>query len=199
MLFRSVSQSRYNKPYKDGVEKYSKELITRFNHGELLHADSIHFPDSLRYQTIQLKRNVYGGGGIMPDIFVPLDTTFYSEYYNRIGSRGIINKVVIQYIDQNRAVLKRKYPKFEKFNASFQTNDEVLEKLKLLAEKEKIEFNSAQFETSKPLIKLQIKALIARDLWEMNEYYQVIDVENESLKKAIQILQTPGTYESLLK
>ena len=75
----------------------------------------------------------------------------------------------------------------------------MLEKLKLLAEKEKIEFNSAQFETSKPLIKLQIKALIARDLWEMNEYYQVIDVENESLKKAIQILQTPGTYDSLLK
>lgn len=187
------------KPYKDGVEKYSKELITRFNHGELLHADSIHFPDSLRYQTLQLKRNVYGGGGIMPDIFVPLDTTFYTEYYNKIGSRGIINKVVIQYIDQNRAVLKKKYPKFEKFNASFQTNDEVLEKLKLLAEKEKIEFNSAQFETSKPLIKLQIKALIARDLWEMNEYYQVIDVENESLKKAIQILQTPGTYDSLLK
>ena len=135
----------------------------------------------------------------MPDIFVPLDTTFYTEYYNKIGNRGVINKVVVQYIDQNRAELKKKYPKFEKFNALFQTNDEVLEKLKLLAEKEKIEFNSAQFETSKPLIKLQIKALIARDLWEMNEYYQVIDVENESLKKAIQILQTSGTYESLLK
>ncbi|MBP8783018.1 MAG: S41 family peptidase, partial [Paludibacter sp.] len=91
------------KPYKDGPEKYEKELLNRYNHGEFLHADSIQFPDSLRYQTLMLKRTVYGGGGIMPDIFVPIDTTQnITAYHRNVIAKGVLNKVVMQYIDRNR-------------------------------------------------------------------------------------------------
>lgn len=187
------------KPYKDGVDKYEKDLLNRFKHGELLHADSIHFPDSLQYETLELKRTVYGGGGIMPDIFVPFDTTRYTDYHRKIVARGILNKVAFQYVDQNRKDLTKKYSKFEKFDKGFETNDAILEQLRAEGDKVKIEFNQAQFDLAKPLMKLQIKALIARDLWTMNEYFRVIDVENESLQKAIEILNTANAYENILK
>jgi len=189
------------KSYKDGIEKYQHDLINRYNNGELLHADSIHFPDSLKFQTLNLKRTVYGGGGIMPDIFVPLDTARFTDFHRKLVARGVVNKVCIQYIDKNRAELKKKYPTFEKFKSGYEVEDALLNQLLVTAENEKvkIKFDSTQYEISKPLIKLQLKALIARDLWEMNEYYQIMDADNESLLKAIQILQTPGAYEKILK
>jgi len=164
-----------------------------------LHADSIHFPDSLRYQTLNLKRTVYGGGGIMPDIFVPLDTTRYTDFHRKIVARGVVNKVCVQYIDKNRAELKKKYTSFDKFKKDYEVNEKLLNQLISEAEKEKIKIDTAQFIVSKPLIKLQLKALVARDLWEMNEYYQIMDADNESLQKAVEILQTPGSYEKILK
>ena len=213
------------KSYKDGIDKYEHDLINRYNKGELLHADSIHFPDSLKYQTLNLKRTVYGGGGIMPDIFVPLDTTKFTMLHRKLVALGIVNKVCVQYIDKNRAELKKKYTTFEKFKAGYEVPNELLNQLMTVGEKEisKIDTvqskqtnklvmklipdstpptsktDSAQFEKSKPLIKLQLKALIARDLWEMNEYYQIMDADNESLLKAIEILQTPDAYEKILK
>ena len=206
------------KSYKDGIDKYEHDLINRYNKGELLHADSIHFPDSLKYQTLNLKRTVYGGGGIMPDIFVPLDTTKFTLLHRKLVALGIVNKVCMQYIDKNRTELKKKYPTFEKFKASYEVPNELLNQLMTVGEKEiakidsiqfekskqqlskseskpsteKLEVASTQFETSKPLIKLQLKALIACDLWEMNEYYQIMNVDNEALQKALEILQTPG-------
>ena len=206
------------KPYKDGKDKYELDLVNRYNKGELLHADSIHFPDSLKYQTLNLKRTVYGGGGIMPDIFVPLDTTRFTALHRKMLAQGIINKVCIQYIVKNRADLKNKYNSFDKYKKEFEVDDALLNSLISPSEIEKVantelskdsatlqlktnkdKINLIEFEKSKPLIKLQLKALIARDLWEMNEYYQIMDAENESLIKAIQILQTPGAYEEILK
>ena len=187
------------KSYKDGVDKYEHDLINRYNKGELLHADSIHFPDSLRYQTLNLKRTVYGGGGIMPDIFVPLDTTSFSIYHRKLIAQGIVNKVCIQYIDKNREELKKKYSTFEKYKKSYEVDDALLNQLVSAGEKEKIKVDSAQLAVSKPFIKMQLKALIARDLWEMNEFYQIMDADNESLQKAIHILQTPGAYEKIIK
>ena len=215
------------KSYKKGYEKYEMDLVDRYKHGEFLHADSIHFADSLKYKTLNLKRTVYGGGGIMPDIFVPLDTTKYTNLHRKLIALGIVNKVCTQYIDKHRAELKKKYPTFEKFKASYEVDDAFLNQLLLSAQKEKnitdsvkmvkpstfvtvaspIDSNkksvnqsvNAQFEKSKPLIKLQLKALVARDLWEMNEYYQIMDADNESLQKAVEILQTPGAYEKILK
>jgi len=227
------------KSYKDGVDKYEHDLVNRYNKGELLHADSIHFPDSLRYQTLTLKRTVYGGGGIMPDIFVPMDTARFTNFHRKIVARGIVNKVCVQYIDKNRAELKKKYPSFDKFKKEYEVDETLLkellsatekdldsghksttevkyveplkDKIKLDSmqlstnkplinvEKNKVKVDSIQYLTSKPLIKLQMKALIARDLWEMNEYYQIMDADNESLSKAVEILQTPGVYEKILK
>lgn len=232
------------KPYKEGKDKYELDLINRYNKGELLHADSIHFPDSLHYQTLSLKRTVYGGGGIMPDIFVPLDTTRYTDFHRKLVAFGIINKVCVQYVDKNRAELKKKYPTFEKFKKEFEPDEAFLNALMTAAAKEKVSttklskdsvttallkpnvptkvltnstttqvtptkedketierenVEKKEFEKSKPLIKLQLKALIARDLWEINEYYQIMDADNESLVKAIEILQTPGAFEKLLK
>lgn len=187
------------KPYKDGVEKYEKELLERFKHGEFVSADSIHFPDSLRYQTLRLKRTVFGGGGIMPDKFIPLDTTKYTDLHRKLVAQGLINKITTQYIDKNRASLKSKFPTFEKYKKSFDISDEIFANLLEMAKKEKIELLDEQVAKSKPLIKLQLKALIARDLWEMNEYFQIIDVENESLQMAIEILNTKGMYEKTIR
>lgn len=187
------------KPYKDGLESYEKDLVNRYNNGELLHADSIHFPDSLHYQTLRLKRTVYGGGGIMPDIFVPIDTTKFTEFHRRIVAKGVVNKISIQFIDKNRSSLKKKYNTFEQFRNDFKVSEKLIDQIKIEAEKENIKLDSTQIEISKPLILLQLKALIARDLWEMNEYYQIMDAENESLQKAMEILKKPGTYENILK
>lgn len=187
------------KPYKNGLEKYQKDISNRIKNGELLHSDSIHFPDSLRYETLRLKRTVYGGGGIMPDVFVPFDTTKYTEYHRELVSKGVINKVTAHFVNNNRAQLKKEFTTFDKFNKSFKINDQMLAELKNAGSKEKIIFDEAQFNTSVDLIKLQLKALVARDLWDMNEYYMIMDNENESLQKAVEILKTQDAYEKLLK
>lgn len=186
------------KPYKDGVDKYHKELEERYKHGELINKDSIHFPDSLKYQTLRLKRTVYGGGGIMPDIFIPLDTTRFTDFHRKTVARGIINKLVVQYIDENRSGLKNDYPVFENYAKSFEIPETVVAKLKSLSEKEKITYTDEMFQKSLPLIKLQLKALIARDIWSMTEYYRIMDEENEALQKAREILSKNGAYEKIL-
>jgi len=187
------------KSYKGGYDKYEMDLSDRYKKGEFMHADSIHFPDSLRYQTLNLKRTVYGGGGIMPDIFVPFDTTRYTDYQRKVIAKGVYSKVCVQYLDKNRAQLKKKYSSFDKFKKEFEVDEALLNQMTNEAGKEKIKFDSVQYAISKPLIRLQLKALIARDIWEMNEYYQIMDAENESLQKAVEILQTPGSYEKILK
>jgi carboxyl-terminal processing protease len=187
------------KPYKDGVEKYQKELEERFRHGEMITADSIQFPDSLKYETLRLKRTVYGGGGIMPDIFIPIDTTKYTLYHRRVVAQGIMNKVSVQYIEQNRDRLKRLYPAFDKYYREFTVDPDLIQQIRATADKESIAFDSAQFDISRPLMELQLKALIARDLWSMNEYFRIMDAENESLQAAIKLLQEAGRYEEMVK
>lgn len=187
------------KPYQDGVEKYQKDLEERFKHGEMLYVDSIHLPDSLKFKTLVLGRTVYGGGGIMPDIFVPIDTTRFTDFHRKVLGQGIINKVIVQYIEQNRAGLKQRFTRFDKYYREFNITDELMASLRTSAERENIEIIEEQYEKSKALIALQLKALIARDLWSMNEYYRIMDAENESLRAAMRILQTPGEYERILQ
>jgi carboxyl-terminal processing protease len=142
---------------------------------------------------------VYGGGGIMPDIFVPIDTTRFTDYHRKLVNQGVVNKAALTFIDKNRTDLKKKYPAFDKFNKLFSVDNQMLDILKDYAAKEKIEFNEEQYKKSEQLIKLQLKALVARDLWDMSEYYRIMDAENESLQKAIEILNIPGAYENILK
>lgn len=179
-----------------GQEKYNQELLDRFNHGELMHADSIHFPDSLKYQTKKLARTVYGGGGIMPDFFVPIDTTQYTDYHRNLVAKGVVIKTTMKFIENHRKELKNKYKKFESFNGKFEVDEEMLSEMRAAADKEKIKFDEEQYNKSLPLIKTQLKALIARDLWDMNEYFQVMNTTNNSVKQALKVLNE-GTYEKV--
>ncbi|WP_455592178.1 S41 family peptidase [Bacteroides sp.] len=179
-------------------DKYNQDLIDRYNRGEMTSADSIHFPDSLKVLTKKLQRTVYGGGGIMPDYFVPVDTTLYTDYHRNLVAKGVIINTTMKFIEQNRKELKDKYKTFEKFNEKFEIDDQILNHMRELADKEKIEFNEKQYNKALPLIKTQLKALIARDLWDMNEYFQVMNTTNESVVRALEILNN-NEYGKMLK
>ena len=163
-----------------------------------MNADSIHFPDSLKVQTKKLKRTVYGGGGIMPDYFVPIDTTLYTDYHRNLVGKGVIIKFTMKFIEDHRKELTDKYKKFEHFNEKFIIDDDMLATLREMGEKEGVKFNEEQYQKSLPLIKTQLKALIARDLWDMNEYFRVMNATNESVQKALEILRS-GEYQKKLK
>lgn len=182
------------KPYategEDKLDRYHNDLNNRWKQGELMHADSIHFPDSLKYRTLKLGRTVYGGGGIMPDYFVPLDTTRYSEYHRNLVAKGVVIKTTMKYIEQHRKELQQKYKTFKTFLEKFQVDEALLNSLRTLGEQEKVAFNQTEYDRSLPLIRTQLKALIARDLWDMNEYYQVMNTTEESVQQALKILLT---------
>lgn len=186
------------KSSESSIDKYNQDLIDRYNHGEMVSADSIHFPDSLKCQTKKLGRTVYGGGGIMPDYFVPVDTTLYTDYHRNLVAKGVVIKTTMNFIENNRKALLDKYKTFEKFNEKFEINDRILNFLREAADKEKIEFNEEQYNKALPLIKAQLKALIARDLWDMNEYFQVMNATNKSVERALEILNDKE-YEKILK
>jgi len=167
---------------------YNKELNERYQHGELLHADSIHLPDSLKFSTLKLQRTVYGGGGIMPDYFVPIDTTLYTDYHRQLSAQGLILKTTTTYIEKHRKELAKKYKDFNAFNAGFEIDEEILGYMRAEADKLKIPFNQEQYDYSLPYVKLQLKALIARDLWDMSEYYHVMNSRNQSVLTALKLL-----------
>ena len=183
---------------ENSQDKYNQELIDRFNHGEMIHADSIHFADSLKAQTKRMGRTVYGGGGIMPDFFVPIDTTQYTDYHRNLVAKGVVIKATTGYIEKHRKGLQNKYKKFEAFNEKFEIDDNFLAEIRTLADKEKIKFDEKQYNQSLPLIKTQLKALIARDLWDMNEYFQVMNSTNQSVQQALKVLNE-GIYSTIIQ
>ena len=177
------------KPYEQGnLDAYHHDLIDRYNRGELMTADSIHFPDSMKYQTLVTHRTVYGGGGIMPDVFIPVDTTRYTDYHRKLVASGIVNRVAMNYIDRHRAELKAAYPTFAAYKQSFVVDESFLQELIQLGEQEQIPYEETEFSRSKILIALQIKALIARDLFDMAQYFQIINEDNPSYLKALEII-----------
>lgn len=187
------------KPYVSGNQAdYNHDLIDRYNRGELMSADSIHFPDSMKYNTLETKRTVYGGGGIMPDVFIPVDTTRYTDYHRNVVAAGLVNRLSMNYLDQHRNEMNKKYPKFAQYKQNFNVTDEMMQELLTLADNDKIKFNEEEYNRSKPLIMLQIKALIARDLYDMTEYFQVINAENTSLEEALRIINNDKLYEKEL-
>ena len=183
------------KPYDNGTEEYAKELLKRYEHGEFLNQDSIDLPDSLKYYTLKNKRVVYGGGGIMPDIFVPLDTTTVTKFYGNIIRQGILNSYVLDYIDKNRKKLESKYPDFETFNSKFEVSDKMLNDLVEYGKKNDVTTTEDEAEKSKKDFSLIMKALIARDLWDMSEYFQIVNVRDKGFNKAIEIMKEWDYYE----
>lgn len=179
------------KPYTNGnTTDYNMDVIKRFNHGELIHADSIHFPDSLKYKTLKKKRVVYGGGGIMPDFFIPLDTTLYTKYHRELVAKGVITNVSLKFCDRNRKELQKQYRTFDDFLKNYQSDEDILDILKEEAEKKGIKpKDSKEYEQTMPQLKLQLKALVARDIWDISEYFEVMNQENEAVIKAVELLE----------
>ena len=178
------------KPYTKGdKDSYSRDLINRYNSGELLHEDSIHFPDSLRYQTRKLGRTVYGGGGIMPDYFIPLDTTKYTRYYRELSAKSIIINANLRYTDKNRKRLAKQYPDFETFRTQYEVPDNLIEDIMREGKKQKVEpRDDAEREETIPELRRIIRALVARDLWDMSEYFAIIYEGDPMITKAVELL-----------
>ena len=194
--YYTPSGRNIQKPYDGGKEKYYKDLWERWEHGEFQNPDSISFPDSLKYKTLVLKRTIYGGGGIMPDVFVPLDTTKYTDYYGKIIRKGVFNQTMLEYLENEKNNIKEEFVTFDNYNANFSISEMLIKKMAENAEKEGIELNEEQFEKSKDLIALQIKAYIARTIWEDGDFYKVINTQNEIVLKALEVLRS---YKSYLK
>ena len=185
------------RPYEGGSEDYYKEMTKRLEHGEYFHADSIHFPDSLRYKTYK-GRIVYGGGGIMPDIFMPIDTSYNSKLYTNLVRKGVFNKYTVDYAMQHRDQLKTKYPEFKLYNQHFEVDATMIEAIKAIAAQEKVDWNEEQYLRSEKYIKLQIKAMIARNVWEMQQYYEVTLPEDPTIRKALNVINDKKAYRALI-
>jgi len=186
------------KPYEN-IENYSSDLIDRYNRGEMIHADSIHFPDSLKTKTLLNKRTIYGGGGIMPDVFVPLDTTKYSHLYKVLITSGTLNRFSLEYIDAHRQNLIKTYPTDDAFDQNFAVSDSVMHQLLAFAKTDSVELNKEDSLTDQSLLKRQLKGFMARDLWKSSDYYKVMSIDNEPLMKALELLNDKKSYAELLK
>ncbi len=177
------------KPYEKGdKEDYDMDIEKRFKHGELYSADSIHFADSLRCQTLRRHRTVYGGGGIMPDVFVPLDTTQYTRLHRQMVARSLVINTTLRYVDQHRQELKQRYPVFADFVSNYQVPQAMTDSIFAEAERMKLKpFSKEECDKTLPMLRLQLKALIARDIWDMNEYFRIMNEANLIVRRAVEI------------
>ena len=174
------------KSYGDGLQAYNNEEYKRYLGGELEYADSMKIADSLKFKT-PAGKIVYGGGGITPDVFVPLDTAGRSHYLNEVSYKGLINNFAFSYADKQRKKLKE-YKTFQNFNTYFVITTAVFDEFVAYTKKNKIVINAKQIKTSEELIKTQLKALIARNIWNNEGYYPVIQSRDNVLKKAIELM-----------
>lgn len=186
------------KPYKNGEsDEYRKDILDRFNSGELMHADSIKYIDSLKVETLRTHRTIYGGGGISPDVFVPLDTTHFTKYYRDVVAKGVLNQYVIKFVDENRKQLTSAYKNDMEFVDRFDITPEMLRALYDLAEKEGVEFVAEQAELSEPLFKMNVKGLIGRDVFDQSTYYKVYNRYDPIFKEALRIINS-AEYDAIL-
>lgn len=184
------------KSYADGDEAYGEDLYKRLKHGELYHADSIKFPDSLKYFT-QNKRVVYGGGGIMPDYFIPLDTAFASRYYTDIFRKGLLNDFTLQYIESRRKDLLKAYPDINAFKKGFTNDQELLDEFVAYAASKDVPRVDKDLEASGMQIKTVLKALIARNLFNLNAYFEMVGTTDDDLNKAIEVIKNDSLFHKL--
>lgn len=211
----------FQKPYEKGDrKKYDMDMLDRLNSGELMSADSIHFPDSLQYTT-KGGRIVYGGGGIMPDVYVPLDTTRYTALHRELAAKSCVNTTVLKWVDLNRKQIMKEYDVttyrkakakqadnknydpndltagFERFKQNFTVPQDMLEILIAKAKDAKIEYTDSAFQATLPMLNLQLKALVARDLWDMSEYFQIINATNEIYQQGLKAIKDDSLFEKI--
>ncbi len=188
------------KPYDRGNKKaYEKELLDRANEGEYYSLDSIQFNDSLRYTTRLNGRTIYGGGGVMPDVYVPIDTTEYSTYYRDMTAKGIINQFAIQYVDKHRKSIAKQYKTVKDFDRGFTVSDEMMRDFIAMGENDSVKYDEEKYRTSERLLKDIIKGLIARDVYgDQSAYSVIINHRNRDLRAATEVLNDPERYSRLI-
>lgn len=188
------------KHYEKGKgEDYQREVFLRLTAGELWSADSIVRPDSLRYETLRHHRPVYGGGGIIPDVFVPADTSYYSTYYRDMMAKGLINRAAIKYVENHRAEIKAQHPDQESFYAGYEVPEELLQSLVALATDNGIEYNEEQWQRSEPIVRAILRGLVARDIYENASYFRAIAPLNKDFQEALRLINDPERYNALLR
>ncbi|MFO7575887.1 MAG: S41 family peptidase, partial [Bacteroidales bacterium] len=185
-------------PYADGYDKYMESFLERYAQGEMLTSDSIHFPDSLQTRTLTTGRTVYGGGGIMPDLFIAADTSAYSDYYRDLVRQGVVTQFTLWYADSNRERLKETYNSFDEFRDKFSFSGEETFLFIRKGEEMGVEYNDEQFTISKGELLKIMKGLVARDLWEMNEYYRIVNEDDRVILSALDVISDPERYNSIL-
>lgn len=186
------------KSYANGLEAYQRDRSDRLRHGELTNADSIHLQDTVRFYTMN-KRVVYGGGGILPDVFVPIDTTLSSEYFGQLVRKGVLNTFAITYVDAHRDEMLKRYKSVEQFRKEFKVDAPVINALTAQAEKDGVKPDQEGLDKARELIDLRLKALIARDVWDTSAYWQVINDDNpvdRSFQRALEVLHD-DTFQRL--
>jgi carboxyl-terminal processing protease len=170
------------KPYDGDMENYHADRMHRYEHGEFFNEDSIFVNDSLIYKTSK-GRIVYGGGGIVPDYFVPLDTTYDSQYFTDILYNNIIREYTLDYYNEHREALEKMGLK--EFSNRFEVTDAMLHDLIMLGDRAGINFNPEGFEKSKPMIKNRVKAYIARSAWNNEGWYTIANEFDETFREAL--------------
>lgn len=185
------------KPYENGSEEYYKDFYNRMQQGETYHADSIHFPDSLKYRT-KAGRTVYGGGGVMSDIFVPLDSLRFNDTYSSLIRKGVVNGYVNDYLDKNRVQLASEYTDFDAFNKGFELSDEEFAEFVKKAEAEDIEMTEDNLKYNEVFMRTQLKAIIARNIYDTENYFEVLYPLDNEIQKAMEIINNKKLYNSLI-
>lgn len=188
------------KPYERGHgDEYEKDLVNRYNHGEFYSLDSIHLDSTKVYTTLIYERKVYGGGGIMPDLFVPADTTGINKYFRDIRAKNVLNQYVVDYVEKNRKQLQRQYPTEDAFVENFVVTPAMIDEFVALAQSLGVEPNPEQFEEASPYILGNIRGLIGRDLFTPATFYRIFNPLNPVYRQALDLINDPKQYNSLLK
>jgi carboxyl-terminal processing protease len=187
------------KPYEKGdKDDYEKDLYNRIKDGELTNVDSVRFDTSKKYFTLNNHRVIYGGGGIMPDVFVPIDTMEYTPYYRDIMGKGSVFQFTIGYVDKHRAEIKRNYATSADFDQKFVVSDELMKDLVAAGTKDSVKYNATQYQKSENILKLIVKALIARDTYDNADYYRIVNHHNNVLDEAVKVINDEKRYNDLL-
>lgn len=188
------------KPYDD-LDSYRKDYYERYKGGELTHKDSVKINEDLKFETKLKKRTVYGGGGIMPDEFVPLDTSEYSDYYRKLSRSGLINSFAVNYVNDNRESLKEKYKSLEVFKNTFYPDDAFMETFfeYVIKEDTAMQVVEEDYEISKSILQVRIKALIAQNIWDYSAYFQIINPKNEIFLSGYELLKSNNYNKRNLK
>ena len=178
------------KPYKKGdLKDYEMDFEHRLKHGEFTNPDSIHFADSLKCFTLREHRTVYGGGGIMPDVFVPLDTLKYTKFHRQLVLKSIVVGASLKYVDSHRQELKRTYRSVDEYVETYEVPQSLIDDM--IAEGEKQDIKPAdndELNRTLPYLKAQVKALIARNTWDMNDYFRVINTTNDIYVRGVEAM-----------